>query len=265
MKITEKANIAVKMLSGETINFQEADAGRYQHLRKILVHNAYRAFLPHELEITLAGLYAGGGGRKLNAIQVGANNGKDLCHKIFHKYFAKVILVEPQNSLINELQASYQEFPGLAVIENLAIGLDSKGLVLHIPDSYITEIYISKMRRSPSEIVSTNRAYTLGLIANRCRLSLPETDPHVVASRVNTIRIEELVRRHNLTMLDFVQVDCEGYDWQALKTLGSFRPAVIRFESNKLNRQDQSEWKAFAKDNGYDFFDCGSDTIAIKL
>lgn len=55
---------------------------------------------------------------------------------------------------------------------------------------------------------------------------------HRVVERVNSIPLDQLLRRHGLSSLDLLQIDVEGYDYEILKTLDfdQIRPLFINYE-----------------------------------
>lgn len=229
---------------------------------KTLDRNSYRAFTPPELDMVLAALCAGKG-RKLTAIQAGANDGIDPVYRLFHRYFSKIVLVEPQPQLLPKLRETYAAFEGDAIFENMAVG-DGSPLILHIPDQHMEEVYLRKVGRSSSFVVGTDRSLTIRIMCNRCEVTVEEAEQHVIATAIPSMTVEGLAKKHQIEELDFLQVDCEGYDWQVLRTLGDHRPAVINFESKLLSEADWRAWVKFAKANDYGFVVCKTDTLAIK-
>jgi FkbM family methyltransferase len=259
-----KWSIALRYLTASAIEPDDDRRREGERLKATLERNAYRAFQPAELDIAVAALAAGLGGRKLTGIQVGANHGMDGLRHLFHGYFSRLVLVEPQARLIPELKANYAECPAEVTFENLAIGADGGELVLHIPDDYAEARRLELAGRSASFIVGTNRDLTLRVLRNRCKLSAEDAERHLVATHIPAISIERLAEKHGLTDLDFLQIDCEGYDWHAIRSMGAMRPRIINFESKLLSPEDWTAWVDFAAANDYGYIVCKTDTLAIR-
>ena len=264
MKIARKWDTVLKNIAGDLTPETPADIKQMDALKRTFLRNAYRTFLPPELDIAIAALHAAGGGRPLNAIQAGANDGIDPVCKLFRKYFSKIVLVEPQEQLIRKLRENYADYAGELIIENMAIGDDGGSLVLHIPDAELEELYIRKVGRSSSFVVGTDRALTLRIMQVRCGITAEQAEAQVVATAIPAMSISALAQRHGMERVDFLQVDCEGYDWRVIQSMQDLRPSIINFESKLLSKADWAAWVAFARSNDYGFVVCNSDTIAIR-
>lgn len=173
------------------------------------------------------------------------------------------MLVEPQLPLIERLRANYAGFTGQLAIENMAVGPAGGELVLHIPDAHLEALYLRMVGRSVSFVVGPDRALTLKIMRDRCGLTAEEAERHLIATAIPCIGIAELARRHGYAELDFLQVDCEGYDWQVISTLGDYRPKIISFESKLLSQEDWDAWANCAAANDYGYVVCDTDTLAI--
>jgi hypothetical protein len=65
---------------------------------------------------------------------------------------------------------------------------------------------------------------------------------YIVREEVACLTLDQLVSRHGIGKIDLVQIDAEGYDFQALKQidLDRFSPRVIRFEWTNLPPEEQA-------------------------
>lgn len=85
----------------------------------------------------------------------------------------------------------------------------------------------------------------------------PFTDSHVYASTAKVIRLADYVREHNVTRIDFLKIDVEGFEQNVLQGLEwAIKPKVIvlEFEDSKSYPLGYS-WRDLAEDlvdGGYD-------------
>ena len=88
-----------------------------------------RLFLPKCTDNLGVAIAALGAQKRLNIIQVGANDGVtgDPIYKDVIKYAQRALLVEPQEWLIEDLKKAYKDFDGELIIENVAIGCRGGG------------------------------------------------------------------------------------------------------------------------------------------
>lgn len=265
----EKARAAIQILqspsdesAADTTGLTLKDVAR---LKRRFISRAHRVFLPSELELAISGLAAGRPTRSLTAFQAGANDGKDddPIFALIQRHFGKIVLVEPQARLIPKLRQTYSNFPGEAIIENVAIG-EPGHLELHIPSDEVDRLYAQKMRRTASAIVSSDREYVIDRVMNGTGLDRTAAEAQISVTKVPSVSIEDLASRHLPEGVDLLQVDCEGYDWLVLKTLGTIRPAIINFEANKLPKDHWVEWQTWAETNGYGYVSGSRDTLAIR-
>lgn len=226
--------------------------------------NFRRVLLPTDVTIAVAALAAVKG--KIKVVQVGANDGKtgDPVFGVIQRYAQTALLIEPQSALIDRLRANYADFQGQAIIERSAVGPNRGELTLHCVAPAYHEAYWSKVGRDPTQIASVNRAQVLRRVGPRLGLSGADAEEAVITDIVPTVPLSELCARHGLTEIDFLQVDCEGYDMQVLLSLGALRPAVINFESMNLSKEDWALFLSWAKENDYGFIQGAQDTLAIR-
>jgi hypothetical protein len=69
---------------------------------------------------------------------------------------------------------------------------------------------------------------------------------------------------HDFVNADVVQIDCEGYDFEVIKSLGAIRPPIINFESFNLDDQTWKNFVAWSETNDYNYVRGASDTLAIR-
>jgi FkbM family methyltransferase len=178
-------------------------------------------------------------------IQIGACDGLllDPIHDWIKKNHWRGVLVEPQRREFEKLQRTYQNELDRIVLENVAIA-DSDGArtLYRVKDSEVT----ADWQRS---------------IASLLHRPDPERfTPEVVPC----ITLETLLNRHQVSRIDLLQVDVEGYDFEIIKLIDfkKIRPTLIRYEHRHLRPGDKHACKALLASNGYRIMEMEFDTGA---
>ena len=138
----------------------------------------------------------------MNIIQIGANSGDDHVFDFVKKHEKDIkllILVEPIDALIPALKQRYG-FLGSVVYENIAI-VDKES-------NQPLRFYYEK--NSNYECSSLNKQHLLSLGAKPQNIT--ETD-------VPVLTFGQLMDKHNLTELDHLYIDAEGYDYFIVKSI----------------------------------------------
>lgn len=228
-----------------------------------LRQSGHLAFAPSHLATAVAALAAN---RKLSVVQVGANDGSsgDPVHKLFHAHARKALLVEPIPELIGALKEAYRGFSGQLSIANLAIGDGGNTFHLHRLRPGLWPEYIEKVGRHPSAVSSFDRSLVFEKMRTRLGLSDEEADAAVECLSCPTMTLAGLIEKYGFEDVDLLQIDCEGYDYMVIESLGTYRPHIINFESFNLSPEHWEAWKQWAAANGYGFIQGHMDTLAIR-
>lgn len=135
-------------------------------------------------------------------IQIGANIGNDYFFDIIkrRKTKSKVILVEPNQELINQLKNNYS-----SLLKDHEIHFIEGGIVSS-KDHNKLNIY--------SEVDSDKEVTGLSSIINR------KSYDHLLKSITFTpYTFSELCRNHNVTEVELLMIDTEGYDYMILNSI----------------------------------------------
>lgn len=81
---------------------------------------------------------------------------------------------------------------------------------------------------------------------------------------VPAFSLEDVMKKYNFTTADIVQIDCEGWDFEVIKSLGGIRPPVINFKSFNLNDDTWNQFRAWATANSYGYIRGSQDTLALR-
>lgn len=205
-------------------------------------------------------------GEKLTIVQVGANDGKthDPIFDGVKKFAKKILLIEPLVELIPLLELNYSSFSGIAIIENCAVGSS----IGSIPFYKVSE----KLRKrfiltgiDPTLFASFSKEHVINhLKFSEINISDEDVEANIVEDQIQTSTLENILLKHSLMDIDLLQIDCEGFDWQVLKTIGSLRPKVINLEHKHLSVKDKIDLVNWFDQEGYNFFIYNRDCFAIK-
>lgn len=198
-------------------------------------------------------------------VQIGANDGQsgDPIYEFIKKYRLSGILVEPQKDAFERLQKNYLKggHRGLN-FANIAIGHQSGRQVLYtVKEEYKNEENFFKMTR----IASFNKEVFQKTLHNKIPTGA-NPDHYTQEITVDTYSFEKFVQKYSINKIDFLQIDCEGYDWEIIKMIdfNKFSPSAVNYESAHLNDVDRADCEDLLKLKGYQVFTYGKDTCAFK-
>ncbi len=178
-------------------------------------------------------------------IQIGACDGLllDPIHDWIKKNRWRGVLVEPQRREFEKLKHTYQNEMDRVVLENVAIA-DSDGTrtLYRVKDSEVK----ADWQRSIASL-------------------LHRPDPErFTAEVVPCMTLETLLNRHQVSRIDLLQIDVEGYDFEIVKLIDfeKIRPRLIRYEHRHLRPGDKHACKALLARHGYRTLEMQFDTGA---
>lgn len=202
----------------------------------------------------------------LTFVQVGANDGKtgDPIFSMIQKYGGRALLIEPQSWLIDELRRNYDGFSGDLVIENKAVSTETGSLPFYILRNEYWDTYINRVGRHPSAIFSPDRSQLLGRIGPRLGLDNNAALAAIECIEVPAERLEVIMDRNGFLDADVIQIDCEGWDFEVIKSLGIIRPPVINFESFNLSDEAWCGFQNWCLENDYGYIKGTMDTLAVR-
>jgi len=204
-------------------------------------------------------------------IQIGANDGvsNDPIHDFAVKLELTGLIVEPLPACFDVLRKNYQGFENLS-FENAAISTaDGQAQLFKIRKDLD---FLQKVNQA----ASFNREHTIKLLRtyitkqaekdvrrNFARLKLSFEDC-IEAETVQALTFRSLLKKHNLTHYDFLQIDTEGFDFEVIKAsdLATYRPTLINYEHEHLTMSDRVASWDYLRNLGYKLFTHGGDTTA---
>jgi FkbM family methyltransferase len=94
--------------------------------------------------------------------------------------------------------------------------------------------------------------------------SLLET--YIISKTVRCDSLDSVLRRHDVTHIDIVHIDVEGYDYNVLRQIDfvRYKPRLILYEHAHLNNDELFKSRELLKSHRYKLVNCGLDTMAIS-
>lgn len=194
-------------------------------------------------------------------VQIGAHDGihGDPIHDYIVKYALSGVVVEPQKDVFERLRKTYENLPIVCV--NAAIGTE-KLTFYTVKREARNEENFNKMTRIASFNKDVIRASLKSKIPRGANV-----DNYIVATPVTTMTFERLVNDCSISRIDLLQLDCEGYDYEILKTVdfNRFSPSLINYESMHFPDRTRKDCENLLTAKGYNLFRYGGDTCAYKI
>lgn len=203
-------------------------------------------------------------------VQLGANDGSfvDPVSKYIKKRNLPSLLVEPQKDVFESLKKNYKTCSNVQFC-NCAIS-DSDG-EQHLytisekwreTDFFIRGTAIAAFDKA-SFITSLKREINS---SNNEKLKKANIEDVIQKIKVPTLTLSSLLKKYNVSKVDFLQIDCEGYDYEIIKMIDFDKicPKIINFESKRFTSQQRAECESMLEKNGYKIFRHHFDTCAFK-
>jgi len=190
-------------------------------------------------------------------VQIGSNDGKngDPLHRFITTRPWSGLVVEPVPYLFDRLKATYAAKEGI-ISANVAI-------VSHPTESdfYFVREEANKILELPGwydQIGSFSRDHIIKHFGEKIR-------PFIEARRVQQLRLDTLLKINNVIKLDLIHIDCEGYDYEILKSVdfAVWRPKVVIFEHKHLCSNDKRDAFELLSKSGYYGIVLDSDVVAL--
>ncbi|MFC2113951.1 FkbM family methyltransferase [Bacteroidota bacterium] len=203
--------------------------------------------------------------KNLFFIQVGSNDGfqNDLLYKFIIRDNWKGIMIEPQPKPYKILSYIYKKRNIITLNSAIDNKTDSRKLF---------KIGVSDLRWA-SGLSSFEEEKIKALIANKrvlrkCKkegIKLPlDPETFVAYDEVSCISFEKLISTYEVSKIDLLQIDTEGYDYELLKqfNFSQIKPNAVIFENVHLSEADKAAANELLKAQGYTVVEYTTDTLA---
>lgn len=192
----------------------------------------------------------------LRFLQIGANNGSvvDPVYPFITQYGWKGVCVEPMPAPFAELSKTYAPFPGVKTV-NAAIAATNGPISL-----YTLKLRPGEGYTCPTVVSSFNREIPLNFMREK------GIDADIEQVEVPGVTIHQLLDDHQITALDVLQIDAEGYDWPILQQwdFARIKPAVLNFEHAHMTPGELRECLDFLIRHEYKFI-VGAENITAWI
>ncbi len=155
-------------------------------------------------------------------IQIGACDGiyVDPIYEFATRNYPKVrgIVIEPLYDFFKQLEINYKKYPNIIAV-NAAIHNSEKEMTLYRVDP----VKLNGLPKWAKVVVSFNK--------NHLKLTGSPSDA-IIQEKVHCISFDELLKNYQVTKIDLLQIDTEGYDAEIILNIdfNSIKPKIIRFE-----------------------------------
>jgi FkbM family methyltransferase len=201
-----------------------------------------------------------GGKLGLLVVQIGSNDGStgDPIHTLLSNNPSwRALLIEPIPFLFQRLRRNYPQDVRFC-FENIAIA-EAEGCS---PFYYIDPAAKEFMPDLPywyDQLGSFDRGHIARHFGDKL-------DKFIVKIDIPTSRLSTVLQRNNISQIDLLHIDTEGYDWNILRQLDLklYAPKVILFEHKHLSTDEIQQARAFLIP-AYKMIDLGCDFFCQRL
>ncbi len=194
-------------------------------------------------------------------IQVGANVGISTMDPIYKSITNKTInglCLEPIPFYFNKLVENYKGLENVSLIN----------AALHPSDDELAMYKIDENAIGKNGVPT----WTSGIATFDKRVmekhgrDIPDYEKHLVTEKVKCISFENLLTDYNVTKIDLLLIDTEGFDYEVIKMVdfNKIKPAIIMFEHKHLLKNDLFDCVDMLTSIGYKLF-CKEPDITAYL
>lgn len=196
-------------------------------------------------------------------IQVGANDGvrgDPLRRLILGNERWSGIFVEPLVFYFQQLRSNYDNAPRF-VFENVAIASEPGRKKI---------FYVSRDAETALGDELPTWFYGLGSfekshILNHLAALGDKIEPYIIEEEIEAVPLQALLDRNNVTRIDVLNIDTEGFDYQVLAQVDfdRYQPKAVLFEHKHLSLEERHLATTLLTGRGYECSEYGGDTLAI--
>ena len=115
---------------------------------------------------------------------------------------------------------------------------------------------------------NVEKAFSTGFVQKKCskyNIQLPDPSERIKSEEVMVISPQTLLNRYNISNIDLLQIDVEGYDFEVIKIfdIQITQPKAIIFEHIHLSEQDMELCVAHLKNCNYAVRRFDANTLAM--
>ena len=186
-------------------------------------------------------------------IQIGANDGSrfDELNIFIKKYKIKSVLVEPINEYFEDLKRNYKNFENV-YFENSAITVGTKKKEIFVVNNKNLDDYDEHIKGISS--FDKNHLIKHGVKSN-----------HIFKKKINCISILNLLKKYNISNLDILFIDAEGYDGDILIDFfsSSTQEPILIFEYIHIENKIFKDLVSILTNKKYSYFNINENLICL--
>ncbi len=190
-------------------------------------------------------------------LQIGAHDGKtdDHLREFVIKNRMRGILVEPVPSIFQRLKENYRDQDGL-FFENKAIAPASGTRTF-----YRLRDNTDGLPHWYDQLGSFHKHIVL-----KHKVEIPNIEDYLLEEQVECISVSNLLQRCKIPRVDIMLIDCEGYDFEILKTIDFKKclPRLIVYEEKHLLGPDARSCRKLLRNHGYSVINVGANAVAVR-
>lgn len=202
-------------------------------------------------DVLLRRVLNGGRPDDFTFLQIGANDGitGDPIAQFVRRYGFRGVCVEPQPEAFARLRDTYQDLPRIAVECAAIADQDGARLLYRFRPGPGVPAWADMLASFSRELLVANTHGVRG---------------EVEAVSVPTVTLQSLLSRHQLSALDLLQIDTEGFDFEIVKLLdlSRMRPTIINMEVGALAASVRQDCLMYLNRVGYSVTLNGVDAVA---
>ena len=186
-------------------------------------------------------------------VQIGANDGSrfDELNIFIKKYKIKSVLVEPINEYFEDLKRNYKNFENV-YFENSAITVGTKKKEIFVVNNKNINDYDEHIKGISS--FDKNHLIKHGVKSN-----------HILKKKINCISILNLLKKYNISNLDILFIDAEGYDGDILIDFfnNSTQEPILIFEYIHIKNKIFKDLISILTNKKYSYFNINENLICL--
>ena len=186
-------------------------------------------------------------------VQIGANDGSrfDELNIFIKKYKIKSVLVEPINEYFDDLKRNYKNFENV-YFENSAITVGTKEKEIFVVNNKNLDDYDEHIKGISS--FDKNHLIKHGVKSN-----------HILKKKINCISILNLLKKYNISDLDVLFIDAEGYDGDILIDFfsSSTQEPILIFEYIHIENKIFKDLVNILSKKNYSYFNINENLICL--
>ncbi len=193
-------------------------------------------------------------------VEIGSNDGvqHDFLRPFILERRWRGVMVEPVPYVFARLRANYGSLDRVA-LENAAIAERDGSL----PFFHLRQADRGEREDLPDWYDGIG-SFDRDVVASHAN-HIPDIEERIVRSEVPALTFESLCRKHDVSELDLVLVDAEGYDSRIVQgiDLAARHPRLLVYEHFHLTAEDRERCARHVRAGGYETMEEGFDTWCL--